>query len=147
MLIDGLFDGKLHVLDFTLLLAANAFRVHSFFDLFLELLRDRLELGQLLDVVRVFLNQGQVNYLLFVLVLLDFLLGDDELLAESNVLVLRLVQLLAEHILVLPHGFVQNLCLLQPLLKLVVLPLQLADQTCFQLALFDDLEQARVLLA
>ena len=80
----------------------------------------------------------------FFLELTNLILGNSELFAELNDLIVGKNQVLTVEVTIRAHNFVQVLLLLELSLELDVLFLQLADQVALQLNLLDHLHQVGV---
>lgn len=80
----------------------------------------------------------------FFLELTNLILGNSELFAELNDLIVGKNQVLTVEVTIRAHNFVQVLLLLELTLELDVLFLQLADQVALQLNLLDHLHQVGV---
>ena len=74
------------------------------------------------------------------------MIAHAELFLEGNVLVLCLVEGLRKNILILTHRLVQLLRLLELPLEVRVLTFELRDDTNFELALFDHLQEPSITL-
>lgn len=75
---------------------------------------------------------------------LDLLVTHAELLLKRDILILCLVQRLRKNVLVLPHRLVELLCLFNLALELLILALQLCDDSNLKLALLDHLEESSI---
>ena len=80
----------------------------------------------------------------FFLELTNLILGNSELFAKLNDLIVGKNQVLTVEVTIRAHNFVQVLLLLELTLELDVLFLQLADQVALQLNLLDHLHQVGV---